>query len=91
VKRTRPKDLLDRLNDIPFKPFRIHLSDGSRLDVSEPGMIIVGRSSAVLPSQWSKDLEGYRIAKHWRTIALAHIVQFGDLDETVENKRRRRK
>jgi hypothetical protein len=87
----RPKDLLDRLRDHPFKPFRIHLSDGTRLDVSQPGMIIVGKSSAVLPSQWSKDEEGYRIAKHWRTIALAHIVQFGDIDETLENKRRRRK
>lgn len=54
-------------------------------------MVIVGKSSAVLPSQWAKDDEGYRIAKHWRTIALMHIVQFGDIDETLENKRRRRK
>ena len=30
-------------------------------------------------------------AEHWRTIALAHIVQFSDLGEQVNGKRRRRK
>ncbi len=84
------RDLLDRLNDQPFKPFRVHLSDGSRLDVTQSGMVIVGDTSAVLPSVWAKDEEGYRFAKHWRTIALAHIVQFGEIEETVEGKRKRR-
>jgi hypothetical protein len=87
----RAANLLDRLNDRPFKPFRIHISDGSRLDIVEPGMVIVGETTAVLPSVWTKDEEGRRLAKHWRTIALAHMVQFGDIDETLENKRRRRK
>jgi hypothetical protein len=86
-----PKDLLDRVHDIPFKPFRVHLSDGSRLDVVDPGMLVVGETSAVLPSVWTKDDEGIRLAKHWRTVALAHIVQFGEIDETIENKHRRRK
>ncbi len=86
----RPEDLLNRVSDQPFKPFRIHMSDGSRLDVSEPGMLIVGESAAVVPSVWTKDEEGRRIAKHWRTIALAHIVQFGEIDETVEGKGKRR-
>lgn len=79
------------MNDHPFKPFRVHLSDGSRLDVTEAGMMVVGATSAVLPSVWGKDEDGYRIAKHWRTISLDHIVQFGDIDETIENKRRKRK
>lgn len=87
----REKDLFDRVYDRPFKPFRVHLSDGSRLDVTDPGMLIIGDTSAVLPSVWTRDDEGRRIAKHWRTIALAHIVQFGDIDEAIENKRRRRK
>ncbi len=84
------KDVFDRLYDQPFKPFRMHLSDGSRLDVTEPGMLIIGESSAVLPSVWTKDDEGRRFAKHWRTVAFSHIVQFGDIDETVEGKRKRR-
>jgi hypothetical protein len=87
----RSSDLLSRLNDQPFKPFRVHLSDGSRVDVSEPGMIVVGVTSAVMPTSWTKDEEGRRLAKHWRTVSIQHIVQIGDLDETVDNKRRKRK
>jgi hypothetical protein len=86
----RAEDLLNRIADQPFRPFRIHLSDGSRLDLTEPGMLIVGESSAVVPSVWTKDEEGRRLAKHWRTIALAHIVQFGEIEETVEGKQKRR-
>jgi hypothetical protein len=86
----RAKDILDRMHDEPFKPFRVHLSDGSKIDVTMPGMVVVGASSVVLPSVWGKDEDGYRIAKHWRTIALSHIVQFGDINETVEGKRRKR-
>lgn len=85
----RPADLLNRLSDEPFKPFRIHLSDGSQLDVSDRNMVIVGHSSAVLPSAFDKDEEGHRLAKNWRTIALVHIVQFSDLDEKTNGKRRR--
>ena len=87
----RARDLLLRLSDQPFKPFRIHMSDGSRLDVTEPGMLSVGVSSAILPTGWTKDEEGLRLVKHWRTIAIDHIVQLGDIDETVEGKKRKRK
>jgi hypothetical protein len=87
----RRSDLVNKIQDRPFRPFRIHLSDGSRLDVTEPGMFIIGLNTAVLPSIWTKDEEGHKIAKHWRTIDFAHIVQFGDIDETIEGKRRKRK
>jgi hypothetical protein len=83
--------MLNRPADQPFKPFRVHLSDGSRIDVTLAGMMVVGLSSAVLPTVWTKDEDGNRVAKHWRTIAIDHIVQIGDIDETVENKHRKRK
>ena len=67
------------------------MSDGSKLDVPDDGMFVIGEDSAVLPSVWAKDDEGMRYAKHWRTIAISHIVQFGDIDETIEHKRRKRK
>ena len=86
----RAEDLLNRLQDEAFRPFRIHLSDGSLLDVPETGMVIVGKSSAVLPSRFDQDEEGRRIAARWRTVALIHIVQFSDLDERVNGKGRRR-
>jgi hypothetical protein len=86
----RPADLINRLEGEPFRPFRIHLSDGTKLDVLDKGMVIVGLSSAVLPSAYAKDEEGHRLAKQWRTIALLHIVQFTDLDESRNGRKRRR-
>lgn len=87
----RPKDLIDRLEDRPFQPFRVHLSDGTKLDISEPGMVIVGRRTAVLPSRLGRDEDGHRIAEHRRTISLMHIDQFSDLRESGNGKRRRKR
>jgi hypothetical protein len=86
----RVKDLINRLSDRPFKGFRIHLSDGSSILVSEPGMIIVGPSSAVLPTEFGRE-QGERVATRWRTVALSHMVQFADSDEPVSGKQRKRK
>ena len=86
----RSSDLNKRLVDRPFKPFRIHLSDGKVLDVREPGMIIVGRSSAIVPTRFGRDEGGFPIVIDWQTVALAHIVRFTDLNAR-QNGRRRRK
>ena len=84
------KDLLSRLHDSPFHSFRIHLSDGSTIAVLDHGMIIVGPSSAVVPTEFGRD-QGERVATRWRTVALSHMVQFTDLDEQVGGKSRKRK
>ncbi len=86
----RVKDLLNRLNDQPFLKFRIHLSDGTAIPVADPGMIIVGPSSAIVPTEFGKE-DGERVVTRWRTVALAHIVQFSDLDEPVSGKRGKRR
>jgi hypothetical protein len=85
-----PADLLNRLNDRPFKPFRVHLSDGSVLDVTNPGMVILGETSVVLPTMWGNDVDGTRLARRWRTLALAHITQFSDLESSNGTKGKRK-
>jgi len=93
-KTMRPADLLQRLEDNPFKPFRIHLSDGTQLDVIERWSVIVGPSTAVVVSRFGEDTEGHRLALNWRTIDLIHIVQFSDLNDRTNGKHprgRRRK
>lgn len=35
-------DLYRKLDDQPFQPFRIRLSNGSSIDIIEPGAVIVG-------------------------------------------------
>ena len=67
----------------------MHLRDGTKLDVTEPRMI-VGFGSAVVPVKWGKDEDGRKLALNWRTIALSHIVQFSDI-HGGNGKRRARK
>ena len=83
-------DLLRRLNDSPFTPFRVHVSDGAVLEIRHPNMVIIGDTSAVLPTMWANDEEGELYPKRWRTLALAHLTQFSDM-EGSNGKRRKRK
>jgi hypothetical protein len=73
-------DLLRKLNDAPFKPFRIRLSNASAIDVMDPGSIIVGESSAVVPTETAFDDKGYRVILNWKTISIAHIVEMIDIE-----------
>ena len=82
-------DLHRKLNDQPFKPFRIKLVNGTTYDIAEPWMITVGESSAIVVTQSRQDERGYRTALDWRTISIAHILEFQDLDVPSQAKRKR--
>jgi hypothetical protein len=84
----RSSDLTKKLLDHPFQPFRIHLDDGRRIDMREPGNVIVGASSAVVPTEFGKDEEGCPIVRNWSTISIGHIVRFTDLSQQRNGKRR---
>jgi hypothetical protein len=75
------------MNDKPFKPSRIRLVNGTIYDIHDPWMIMIGDSSAVVVTQVRKDDFGYETALDWRTISIADIVEFSDL----ETKKRDRK
>lgn len=83
-------DLLRRLDDRPFRPFRVHLTNGTVIDVPKAGMVIVGHSTAVLPTRFATIEAGKRVAEDWRTIDLVHIVQFSDLQDKPNGNRRRK-
>jgi hypothetical protein len=87
----KPSDLLKRLHDPPFRPFRVHLSDGTVLDVTQPGMVMVGETTAILPTLFVKDEDGYQLVKKWRTIAVDHITQFSDIEPEPGGKVGRRR
>ncbi len=85
-----PRDLYGKLNDVPFKPFRIRLTNNTTLDVTNPGVVVVGRTSAVLPIRTSKDDFGYTLVDQWRTVALSHMAEFVDPDPPKEPLKRRK-
>ena len=82
-------DLLRKLSDVPFKPFRLKLSNSTAIEVTEPGSVIVGDTSAVLPVDAYVDDQGFRIVRNWKTIALSHIVEFSDIDVKPDSKKRK--
>ena len=83
-------DLLRKLNDAPFKPFRIRLSNSTTIDILEPGSVIVGKSSAVLPVETVFDDQGYRVIRNWKTVSIAHMVEFVDIDVKDSGRKRKR-
>ena len=80
-------DLNQRLYDAPFKPFRIHLSDGSAIPITA-SKGLVGIASAILPVEFGKDTGGYPL-KRWQTVTLAHIVRFSDMTRLQKRPRKR--
>ena len=72
-------------------PFRIHMSDGSTFDVTDPGLLLVGLSSAILPTRFGRDEESRRIVRDCRTLALSYIVQFSDLTQRGRRNGRKAK
>jgi len=39
------RDLLNKLHDHPFQPFRVRLSSNCTMDVLDPGTVVVGPTS----------------------------------------------
>jgi len=83
-------DLHRKLNDHPFKPFRIRMSNSSTIDVRHPCPFIIGKSSAVVPTDTIIDDRGYTVARDWKTISISHIVEFVDLNEKDSGPKRKR-
>jgi hypothetical protein len=84
------RDLLNKLHDNPFQPFRVKLSNNSTLDVLDPNTVVVGPSSAILPIESVLGDHGYYLVNRWRTVALAHIVEFIDIDPPKKDSRKKR-
>jgi YD repeat-containing protein len=82
-------DLLRRLDDQPFKPFRIRMVNNTVFDVLDAGMVIVGQTSAVIVTQYDRDEQGRRVAADWRTISIGHIIEFADIDDKEIRRRKR--
>jgi hypothetical protein len=85
-----PQDLVNKLHDEPFKPFRVRLSNSSTIDVLEAGSVIVGPTSTIMPLEYVEE-DGLRLVRRWKTVALSHMVEFLDLDAQRNGSKRRRK
>jgi hypothetical protein len=86
----RVRDLLNKLHGVPFQPFRARLSNNTTIDVLDPNTVVVGPSSAIMPIEAVRDSSGYYVVNRWRTVTLAHIVEFVDVDPPKATRRGKR-
>ncbi len=86
-----PRDLLGKLHDQPFKPFRLRLVNNTTYDITEPWMILVGETSAVVVTQIRQDDRGYAMAHDWRTISISHMLELQDLNLRGNGSKRKTK
>jgi hypothetical protein len=74
------QDLLRKLNDRRFRPFRIRMVNNTVYEIKEPWMIVPGSSSAIiLANPAYREDKGYQIMQDWKTVSIQHMLQFSDL------------
>jgi YD repeat-containing protein len=83
------RDLFRRLEETPFKRFRIRVVNNTVYDSFDAGMVIVAKSSAFVVTQYERDEDGRRVAADWRTISISHILEFADIDDKEIRRRKR--
>jgi hypothetical protein len=76
----RPNDVRVFLQDQPFQPFRITLTDGRTYEIRHPEFVMVGRSSLVIgfPAPGEAD-EAEPIYDRFVTVSLLHVMQMEPL------------
>ena len=84
------RDLLNKLHHQPFQPFRVRLSNNSTMDVLDPNTVVVGPPSAIMPIETVMCDHGYYIVTRWRTVSLAHMVEFVDIEPPKSDRKRRK-
>ena len=84
-------DLLRKLNDRPFKPFRIRMVNNTTFDISEPWMIIAGDSSAIiLANPEFREDKGHQIVHDWKTVSIHHMLEFNDIRSKSNGSKRKK-
>ncbi len=83
------RDLLNKLHDNPFQPFRVRLVNNHTIDVLDPNTVVVGPTSAIMAVEAVLGEHGYYLVNRWRTVALTHMVEFLDMDPPTSGSKRR--
>ena len=74
------KQVRELITANPFKPFRVHLSDGSHYDVTNRDMAIVEKNTVDI----GVNLDPDGIADGLVRCAILHIVKLADLEASIQ-------
>lgn len=73
-----PQDILRQLKQVPFKPFRLFISDGSTFDVLDPSIAYVDLTQVVVGINFD-DETGLPLKSAY--LAPNHVTRLEPLDE----------
>jgi hypothetical protein len=68
-------ELRERMQENPFKPFRVHTSDGKAYDITNHDMMFIKRNGVEI----ALDLDANAVAEKFAKVALLHITALEDL------------
>ncbi len=68
-------ELRERMQETPFKPFRIHTTDGKTYNIVNNDMMFVKRNGVEI----ALDLDSNSVAERFAKVALLHITTLEDL------------
>jgi hypothetical protein len=68
-------ELRERMQENPFRPFRLHSSDGKSYDIINHDMMFIKRNGVEV----ALDLDANSVAERFSKIALLHITAIEDL------------
>ena len=70
-------ELKDRMQENPFRPFRLHTFDGKSYDITSHDMMFIKRNGVEI----ALDLDANAVAERFAKCALLHIACIEDLAE----------
>ena len=75
-------ELRERMQEAPFRPFRINTSDGKSYDIINHDMMFIKRNGVEV----ALDLDANSVAERFAKIALLHIASLAGLYKLVQAK-----
>jgi len=81
------RQIRDLLDEVPFKPFLITMSDGRQYPVPNHDVAVVGRNEVMVGT----DLHEESFAQRWVRCAILHITSIGDFNPSASKQRKAHK
>jgi hypothetical protein len=78
----RPDDVVEMLREKPFRPFRIHLSDGTVYEIRHAELVKVGRSKAMIFFPTMD--EPHAVFERYVSASLLHITRLEPVPPPAE-------
>jgi hypothetical protein len=81
-----PEALAAELEREPFVPIRLNLTDGTSVDITNPGLTFINNLAVYVART---DRPQSRLMADMRLISLRHIVSIDQIEPKVRNRKRK--